>query len=37
MAKVAKEAAEKAGLNMEQIEWVGIGTPGRCKQRNWYH
>ena len=28
MAKVAKEAAEKAGLTMDQIEWVGIGTPG---------
>lgn len=27
MAKVAKEAAEKAGLNMEQIEWV----------RHWEH
>ena len=26
MAKVAKEAAEKAGL-----------TTGYCKQRNWYH
>lgn len=28
MAKVAKEATEKAGLTMDQIEWVGIGTPG---------
>lgn len=28
MAKVAKEAVEKAGLTIEQVEWVGIGTPG---------
>ena len=28
MAKVAEEAIEKAGLTKEQIEWVGVGTPG---------
>ncbi|MBO5226821.1 MAG: ROK family protein [Ruminococcus sp.] len=26
--KVAKQAVEDAGLTMEQIEWVGMGTPG---------
>ena len=26
MAKVAKEAAEKAGLTMDQIEWVVLQT-----------
>lgn len=28
MAKMAVQAVENAGLTMEQIEWVGIGTPG---------
>ncbi|MCQ2440602.1 MAG: ROK family glucokinase [Clostridia bacterium] len=28
MAKVAKEAVEKAGLTMADIEYVGIGSPG---------
>ncbi len=28
MAKVTKEAVEKADLTMEQIEWIGVGTPG---------
>ena len=28
MAKVALEAVEKAGLTLDQIEAVGIGTPG---------
>ena len=28
MAKVALEAVEKADLTMDQIEWIGIGTPG---------
>jgi len=28
MAKVALEAVEKAGLTIDQIESVGIGTPG---------
>lgn len=28
MAKVSIQAVKEAGLEMEQIEWVGIGTPG---------
>ncbi|MBQ8823767.1 MAG: ROK family protein [Ruminococcus sp.] len=28
MILVAKQAVEKAELTMEQIEWVGVGTPG---------
>jgi glucokinase len=28
MAAMAIKAVEDAGLTMEQIEWVGIGTPG---------
>ncbi len=28
MAKVAREAVEKASLTMDEIEWVGVGTPG---------
>ncbi len=28
MASVAKMAVEQAGLTLDQIEWVGIGTPG---------
>ncbi len=28
MAKMAVQAVENAGLTMEQIEWIGIGTPG---------
>ncbi|MDO5559351.1 MAG: ROK family glucokinase [Oscillospiraceae bacterium] len=28
MAKVAIESVEKANLTMDQIEWIGIGTPG---------
>ena len=28
MAKVTKEAVEKAGLTMEDIQWIGVGTPG---------
>lgn len=28
MARVALEAIENAGLTKEQIEWIGIGTPG---------
>lgn len=26
--KVSKQAVENAGITMEQIEWVGMGTPG---------
>lgn len=28
MAKMALQAVENAGLTMEKIEWIGIGTPG---------
>lgn len=28
MAQVSRDAAEKAGITVDQIEWVGIGTPG---------
>lgn len=28
MAAMAIKAVEEAGLTMEQIEWVGVGTPG---------
>lgn len=28
MAKVSLQAVKEAGLEMSQIEWVGIGTPG---------
>lgn len=30
MARVAKEAAEKANISMDDIEWVGVGAPGTC-------
>lgn len=32
MAAVAMAAAAKAGLTMEQIEWVGIGAPGTANK-----
>lgn len=28
MAAVARQAAEEAGLSLDRIEWVGVGTPG---------
>lgn len=28
MAKMALQAVENAGLTIDQIEWVGVGTPG---------
>ncbi|MBO5164106.1 MAG: ROK family glucokinase [Ruminococcus sp.] len=28
MAKMALQAVENAGLTIDQIEWIGIGTPG---------
>ncbi|HOR21628.1 MAG TPA: ROK family protein, partial [Ruminococcus sp.] len=28
MAKMALEAVKNAGLTIDQIEWVGVGTPG---------
>lgn len=33
MAKVAKEAVEKAGLTMDQIENVGVGAPGTANKK----
>lgn len=30
MALMAKEAAKNAGLTMDDIAWVGIGSPGSC-------
>lgn len=32
MAGVARDAAAKAGISMEQIEWVGIGAPGTANR-----
>lgn len=32
MAAVAKEAAEKAGISMEQVLWVGVGAPGTANK-----
>ena len=28
MAAVSKIAVEKAGISMDEVEWIGIGTPG---------
>ena len=28
MANMALEAAAKAGVSMEDVEWVGVGSPG---------
>lgn len=30
IARMAKEAVEKAGLTMDEIAYVGIGSPGTC-------
>ncbi|MBQ7038411.1 MAG: ROK family protein [Clostridia bacterium] len=30
MARVSREAVEKAGLTMDDVEYVGIGAPGTC-------
>lgn len=32
MAKAAREAVEKAGLTMEQMEWIGVGCPGTANK-----
>ncbi len=32
MAAVTRQAVENAGLELSQIEWVGIGTPGTVNQ-----
>ena len=34
MAKMAIQAVENAKLTMEQIEWIGIGTPGIANSRD---
>ncbi len=30
MARMAREAAQKAGLSLENIAYVGVGSPGTC-------
>ena len=32
MASAAKQAAEIAGLTLEDVEWVGIGAPGTANK-----
>ncbi len=32
MAAVAVEAAKKAGISMDEIEWVGVGAPGTANK-----
>lgn len=32
MANVAKQAVEKAGISMQDVEWVGVGAPGTCNK-----
>jgi len=32
MAAVARQAVEKAGLTLEEIQWVGVGAPGTCNK-----
>ncbi len=34
MARMAREAAEKAGLTMDNIASVGIGIPGYLQRRH---
>ena len=36
IAKTGFEAVEKAGLTMDDIEWIGLGTPGTVNQKNGY-
>ncbi len=33
MARLCREAANKAGLAMEDIDGIGVGTPGSCNTR----
>ena len=33
MAAAARQAMEKAGVAIEQVEWVGIGTPGNVNPK----
>ncbi len=32
MARVAKEAVEKAGISMQDVRGVGVGSPGTCNK-----
>lgn len=32
MAEVAREAAQKAGITMDEVEWVGVGAPGTANK-----
>lgn len=32
MATAARQAAEKAGLSLSEIAWVGVGAPGTCNK-----
>ncbi len=32
IAKISKAAAEKAGIFLDDVEWVGLGTPGTVNQ-----
>lgn len=36
MVKVSREACEKAGVPVEQLEWVGIGAPGTINRDTGY-
>lgn len=36
IAKTGFEAVEKAGLTMDDVEWIGLGTPGTVNQKNGY-
>ncbi|MDQ9827280.1 hypothetical protein RFX70_00345, partial [Acinetobacter baumannii] len=36
IAKVVFESVEKSNLTMDDIEWVGMGTPGTVNQKNGY-
>jgi len=32
MANVAKSAAESIGLTLDEVEWVGVGAPGKANK-----
>ena len=34
MARMAREAVEKAGLAMSDVEHIGVGSPGTCNAAN---
>lgn len=33
MAKVARTAVEKAGITLDDVSWVGVGSPGTANQK----